>query len=393
MTGMEHSPSAPPPPDDLSGRRLGGYRLLRLLGRGAMADVYLAEQQSLGRHVAVKILRPRTVAQPGAVQRFTQEARAAAALVHGNIVQIHEVACIDGTHLLAEEYVAGPTLRAWLDRRGTLDGRQALSVLGQVGAALERAAGQGIVHRDIKPENLLVAPTGEVKVADFGLARVLTDGVGSDLTQDGTTLGTPLYMSPEQAEGKAVDTRSDLYSLGATLYHLLAGTPPFTGATPIAVAMAHVTQPCPPLAERRGDLPADVVAIVTRLLAKDPQDRFATPAELLGAVAAAEHALDPPMRRHDPSPMAWSATGAPWDSALAVGTAAPPGRSWLQTRTVEMRDATKRLQDAMEREHLRRESDRRMWLAVVAAGVASASLGYVIGRTRPRTGRLFRSSR
>ena len=204
---------------DLSGQRLGGYRLVRRLGSGAMADVYLAEQESLGRQVAVKVLRPETLRHPSAVQRFSQEARAAAALVHGNIVQIHEVACIDGIYFLAEEYVAGPTLKAWLANRGPLDARQSLAVLAHVGSALARSAEQGVVHRDIKPENLLVTPSGEVKVADFGLARVLATADGLDLTQDGMTLGTPLYMSPEQAEGKAVDSRSDLYSLGATVYH------------------------------------------------------------------------------------------------------------------------------------------------------------------------------
>ncbi len=394
---MESHPPPVPFPEDLSGRRLGGYRLLRRLGRGAMADVYLAEQESLDRNVAVKVLRSRTLTQPGAVQRFTQEARAAAALVHGNIVQIHEVACIDGIHLLAEEYVAGPTLRAWLDRRGPLDARQALSVLGQVGSALERAASQGVVHRDIKPENLLVAPTGEVKVADFGLARVLTDGAATDLTQDGTTLGTPLYMSPEQAEGKPVDTRSDLYSLGATIYHLLAGRPPFSGPTALAVAMAHVTQTCPPLGAERPDLPADLVAVVGRLLEKAPEGRYDGPTEMLRAVEAAEQRVAPTTRRHDPSPLAWSVDGAPWDDgsdAIAVARqAAGPGRSWLQTRTVEMRDATQHLQDAMERDLLRRESDRRYWLAVIAAGMACAAFGFVAGRNRPRTSRLFRQPR
>ena len=188
---------------DLSGQRLGGYRLVRRLGSGAMADVYLAEQESLGRQVAVKVLRPETLRHPSAVQRFSQEARAAAALVHGNIVQIHEVACIDGIYFLAEEYVAGPTLKAWLANRGPLDARQSLAVLAHVGSALARSAEQGVVHRDIKPENLLVTPSGEVKVADFGLARVLATADGLDLTQDGMTLGTPLYMSPEQASGRS----------------------------------------------------------------------------------------------------------------------------------------------------------------------------------------------
>jgi predicted Ser/Thr protein kinase len=165
--------------DNLSGRSLGGYRLLRLLGSGAMGDVYLAEQQSLGRQVAVKVLRGDRSLHPGAVERFSQEARAAAALVHGTIVQIHEVACVDGVHFLAEEYVAGPSLKAWLLARGPLDANQAISVLSQVGSALVKSAQAGIVHRDIKPENLLVTPAGEIKVADFGLARMLEDAIST----------------------------------------------------------------------------------------------------------------------------------------------------------------------------------------------------------------------
>ncbi|MFM8705779.1 MAG: serine/threonine-protein kinase, partial [Planctomycetia bacterium] len=183
---------------------------MRRLGSGGMGDVYLAEQQSLGRQVAVKVLRRDAARHPAGVERFAREARAAAALVHGNIVQIHEVACIDGVYFLAEEYVAGPSLKAWLSARGPLDPVQALSVLSQVGSALVKSAQAGIVHRDIKPENLLVTPAGEVKVADFGLARVLETDL--ELTQDGMTLGTPLYMSPEQAAGRLVDVRSDLYS-------------------------------------------------------------------------------------------------------------------------------------------------------------------------------------
>ncbi|MFM7043755.1 MAG: serine/threonine-protein kinase, partial [Planctomycetaceae bacterium] len=161
--------------------------------------MYLAEQTSLGRRVAVKVLRPETLRHPGAVERFEREARAAAALVHGNIVQIHEVARIEGVHFLVTEFVEGPSLKEWLTTRGPLDAPQALDVLEQVGSALARAADQGIVHRDIKPENLLVTRAGEVKVADFGLARVATDDV--TLTQTGMTLGTPLYMSPEQGRG------------------------------------------------------------------------------------------------------------------------------------------------------------------------------------------------
>ena len=376
---------------DLSGRRLGGYRLVRRLGSGAMADVYLAEQESLARQVAVKVLRPETLRQATAVQRFAQEARAAAALVHGNIVQIHEVACVDGVHFLAEEYVAGPTLKAWLAARGPLDARQAVAVLGQVGSALARAAEQGVVHRDIKPENLLVTPAGDVKVADFGLARVLAGPEGPDLTQDGMTLGTPLYMSPEQAEGRAVDARSDLYSLGATVYHLLAGRPPFDGSTSLAVAMAHIREPLVPLAMLRPELPAGLCRIVDTLLAKPAEERFASPADLLHAVAEIEAAVASGPR-HLPSPLAWS-DPAEWAMPPAQGPAQATPTMRRHTRTLEMREATMRLQSALEREAAEQESSRRLWIATAVAALAALAAGFAVGRLRSRRSTLFRLGR
>ena len=390
---------------DLSGQRLGGYRLVRRLGSGAMADVYLAEQESLGRQVAVKVLRPETLRHPSAVQRFSQEARAAAALVHGNIVQIHEVACIDGIYFLAEEYVAGPTLKAWLASRGPLDARQSLVVLAHVGSALARSAEQGVVHRDIKPENLLVTPSGEVKVADFGLARVLATADGLDLTQDGMTLGTPLYMSPEQAEGKAVDSRSDLYSLGATVYHLLAGRPPFLGATSLAVALAHIKELPVPIAQVRPDVPVGLSDIIDRLLCKRPADRFADPTELLHAVEAVETAIAPGSR-HMPSPLSWSGDGNSFAghaggfgrrSDLSATVMAHTGPMWAHARTIEAREATGRLQSAMDLEQQEEAKEcafsRRFWLATGAVAGMAMVAGFAIGRSRPSRSTLFRSTR
>ena len=390
---------------DLSGQRLGGYRLVRRLGSGAMADVYLAEQESLGRQVAVKVLRPETLRHPSAVQRFSQEARAAAALVHGNIVQIHEVACIDGIYFLAEEYVAGPTLKAWLANRGPLDARQSLAVLAHVGSALARSAEQGVVHRDIKPENLLVTPSGEVKVADFGLARVLATADGLDLTQDGMTLGTPLYMSPEQAEGKAVDSRSDLYSLGATVYHLLAGRPPFLGATSLAVALAHIKELPVPIAQVRPDVPVGLSDIIDRLLCKRPADRFADPTELLHAVEAVETAIAPGSR-HMPSPLSWSGDGNSFAghaggfgrrSDLSATVMAHTGPMWAHARTIEAREATGRLQSAMDLEQQEEAKEcalsRRFWLATGAVAGMAMVAGFAIGRSRPSRSTLFRSTR
>ncbi len=379
---------------DLSGRNLGGYRLLRQLGSGAMGDVYLAEQQSLERQVAVKVLRGDASRHPGAVERFSQEARAAAALVHGNIVQIHEVACVGGIHFLAEEYVAGPSLKAWLLARGPLDPLQALSVLSQVGSALVKSAQAGIVHRDIKPENLLVTPAGEVKVADFGLARVLEDDL--ELTQQGMALGTPLYMSPEQAAGRPVDVRSDLYSLGASVYHLLAGQPPFSGATSLAVALAHQREQPVPLAAYRPEVPAGLGRIVEQLLAKLPEERCETPTELLQAVEAVEMAISAGSR-HGRLPLAWEGDVADWKPARVAGVprvAAPTLAARVQTQTARLRDATRHLQEASdqeqhERERDRRERSRRAWL-MAAAAVTALALGFAIGRSRPRRSELFR---
>ena len=368
---------------------------MRLLGSGAMADVYLAEQQSLGRQVAVKVLRPETMRHAAAVERFAQEARAAASLVHGNIVQIHEVACVDGLHFLAEEYVAGPSLKAWLAARGPLDPRQALAVLAQVGSALARSAGQGIVHRDIKPENLLVTPAGEVKVADFGLARVLAADLS--LTQDGTTLGTPLYMSPEQGQGGAVDARSDLYSLGATVYHLLAGHPPFNGQTPVSVVMAHIQTPLVPLATLRPDLPAGLCGIVDRLLAKPPAARFQTPEDLLHAVEEVEAVVAPRGRRAEP-PLAWQVGDAEWliagrddprSAAVAAGVTAPVRP---QAATLGLAEATQHLRAAVARDREEAAASRRVWLGTAVAAAVALVVGFRIGRSR-RQPELFRPRR
>lgn len=278
--------SVSPPTDvNLANRRLGDYHILRRLGRGGMGDVYLAEQESLKRHVAFKVLRPNLAVDQAYVQRFTQEARAAAKLVHANIVQIYEVGCRDGWHFISLEYVPGGNLRQLITRQGhPLNAQQAMLVMRQVAAALQKAAEQGIVHRDIKPENILLTPSGEAKVADFGLARFTGDGEALQLTQQGTTMGSPLYMSPEQAEGKAVDPRSDIYSLGATCFHMLTGRPPFEGPTALSVAMAHVKTPPPLLSQLRPDLSPALCDLVQRMLAKRPQDRIASASEILKAL-------------------------------------------------------------------------------------------------------------
>ena len=266
---------------DLSGRQVGDYQLLRRLGRGAMAEVYLAEQKSLNRQVAVKVLKKELATDDTYVQRFQREARAVGALVHANIVQIHEVGCIDGVYFIAQEYVEGLNLKQWLSRHGPLDLRLGLIIMRQVAAALAKAADQGIIHRDIKPENIMLTSSGEVKVADFGLARMSRVGDHADLTQVGITLGTPLYMSPEQVEGKPLDPRSDIYSFGVTCYHVLSGSTPFVGETALNVALQHLKKRAEPLENLRPDLPPALARVVHKMLAKNPADRYQSARELL----------------------------------------------------------------------------------------------------------------
>jgi serine/threonine-protein kinase len=272
----------PAPADvDLSGRELGDYRVLRRLGSGGMAEVYLAEQRSLGRQVALKVLQPSLARDGTYVVRFQQEARAAAALVHANIVQIYEVGQSGGLHFIAQEYVRGKNLAEVLRRESALNPQLVFDVLRQVAAALCKAADAGIVHRDLKPENILLSHAGDVKVADFGLAR-MQSGDTKTLTQVGVAMGTPLYMSPEQIEGRPVDARSDIYSLGITCDHLLAGTPPHTGDTALAVALQHLNATPQPLENLRADVPSGLARIIHKMIAKRPEMRYQSAAELLG---------------------------------------------------------------------------------------------------------------
>jgi eukaryotic-like serine/threonine-protein kinase len=266
---------------DLSGRQFGDFRLLRRLGRGAMAEVYLAEQAGLKRRVALKILKPELAEDATYLRRFEREAQAAASLVHANIVQIYEVGHIDQYHYIAQEYIEGQNLREYLSRNGPPDLPHSLSIMRQVAAALAKAAEQGVVHRDIKPENIMLTRSGEVKVADFGLARVSREGESAELTQIGITMGTPLYMSPEQVEGKQLDPRSDIYSLGVTCYHMLSGTPPFSGETALGVAVQHLKKDAKPLESIRPDLPPALSRTIHKMLAKSPDQRFQSARELL----------------------------------------------------------------------------------------------------------------
>jgi serine/threonine-protein kinase len=282
----EPSPANPPEQggaEELVGesQMLGEFQLIRRLGQGGMAQVYLAEQTSLGRKVALKVLRPERVQTANNLKRFLTEATAAAALSHPNIVAVYLLGEHEGRNYIVQEYVSGGNLREFINRKGPPDVSRAVQILKQTASALQAAHAQGIVHRDIKPENILLTQQGDVKVADFGLAQLTLGGERLNLTQEGVTMGTPLYMSPEQVSASQIDARSDLYSLGVTAYHLLSGKPPFAGKTSMAVAMAHVRQKPQPLQEQREDLPPVLCRIVHKLLAKDPKNRYQTAADLL----------------------------------------------------------------------------------------------------------------
>ena len=273
------------PPLDLTGRTLGDYQVLRRIGQGGMGQVYLAEQMSLKRNVALKILRAELAGNAASLQRFKAEAEAVAKVTHANIVQVYAYGEADGFPYIALEYVEGRNLKEFVARKGPPKLALALSIMRQTAAGLHRASEAGIIHRDVKPENILLTAKGEVKVADFGLSRCLLDNQPLHLTQSGVIMGTPLYMSPEQVEGKPLDSRTDIYSLGVTYYYMLAGKPPFDGATPFEVAMKHARDEAPPLAAVCPDLPEGLCALVHKMMAKDPAQRHQTGREILRDLA------------------------------------------------------------------------------------------------------------
>lgn len=267
---------------DVVGKQLGDFRVLRRLGTGGMAEVFLAEQVSLKRQVALKILKPELVNESDDthLKRFKQEASAAANLNHPHIVQVYAIGEQDGVHYIAQEYVPGLTLREWLRKKGPPEPLIAIKLIRQVALALQAAGEAGIVHRDIKPENVLLTKRGDAKVADFGLAQLSQTGERVQLTQVGITMGTPLYMSPEQVAGNALDHRSDIYSLGVTAYQLLAGAPPFRGETALSVAVQHLNTVAEPLQKVRPDLPVALCELVHKMMAKRPEDRYQSSADL-----------------------------------------------------------------------------------------------------------------
>lgn len=243
-----------------------------------MADVFLAHDQLLDRPVAVKVLFPQFASEPAFVERFRREAQAAANLNHPSIVAVYDWGEHDNTYFIVMEYVEGRSLAEIIRAEGTLHPDRAAEITTDVAAALGFAHRNGVVHRDVKGGNILVTPTGEVKVTDFGIARAF--GSGDELTQTGSVMGTATYFSPEQAQGKTVDPRSDLYSLGVVLFEMVTGRPPFVGESPVAIAYKHVQEAPPRPSSLNPALPPQLEMVIARLLAKHPDDRYPSAEEL-----------------------------------------------------------------------------------------------------------------
>lgn len=287
------------------------YRVERLIGRGGMGDVYAAEHRLMRRPVALKVINRRLVNKPEAVERFHREVCAAARLHHPNIVTAYDAEQAEGTHFLAMEYVEGTELSEIVKRDGRLPIDVACDYARQAALGLSHAHEMGMVHRDVKPQNLMVTPTGGVKILDFGLANFASESVQQEssdteynasgqhsklvehLTQLGTMMGTPDYIAPEQAEdARKADIRSDIYSLGCTLFYLLTGRPPFEGDSVLDKIEAHSKRLPESLSAIRDEIPADLQRVVEKMMAKDPEQRYQTPAEVVRALAEIRDQLE-----------------------------------------------------------------------------------------------------
>jgi eukaryotic-like serine/threonine-protein kinase len=258
---------------------LGGrYRVENELGRGGMAKVYRGQDTVLGRTVAIKILAPQYAEDQGFVQRFRREAQAAARISNQTIVSVFDTGSDDGVHFIVMEYVEGRTLADYLTGGGRIMPDRAIDIGIDVARALEAAHAQGVIHRDIKPGNIMLDGQGDVKVTDFGIARVTA--TAETVAQTAAVLGTASYLSPEQAQGQPVDVRSDIYSLGCVLFEMVTGRPPFPGDSPVTVASKHVLeQPTPP-SQINHDVSPDLDAVILRALAKNPANRYQSATEM-----------------------------------------------------------------------------------------------------------------
>lgn len=308
------------------------YQLLAQIGRGGMGAVYKAEHRLMQRIVALKVVHPSLVAHPTAVQRFRREVRVAAKLSHPHIVAAFDADQAGDVHFLVMEYVDGLSLDRWIAKAKQATVEQACRWMRQAALALQHAHEQGMAHRDIKPHNLMLTRAGAIKILDFGLTRFVAEqaaggetwGAPQQTTREGAILGTPDYIAPEQiTDSGSADIRSDIYSLGCTLYHLLAGRAPYAGRTLLEKLHAHGSLNLPPLAGLRDDVPRELLAVLARMTAKDPRHRYATPREVADALAP--WAAGKSRKSSEPTgPATPTAQASPGNSPVRAA-ASPPG--------------------------------------------------------------------
>jgi serine/threonine-protein kinase len=337
---LEPAAQVPPPATE---RRIGKYIVKGELGRGGMGAVYLAEQPGLGREVAIKELILSAVADPTALKRFMQEAQVMARTSHPNLVQVHDLEQIGDANYIVLEFVRGKSLRDRISL-GTLPLPQTFAVMHGVLQALDYAHKRSIVHRDMKPENVLMSEEGEVKVADFGIARLTDDsGAGSTATKTGTTVGTPQYMSPEQVASSKVDGRSDLYSAGIMFYELVVGQPPFTASEadgPFTLMAKHVQAPPKPPSVHRPGLDMGLEEVILKSLSKRPEERYQTGQEFDDAMSRVADRLCPGWQRSllpgaDLAKMVPGGTSVPGTNPAVAGMPVMPSASPIPAQPVQ----------------------------------------------------------
>jgi len=316
--------------DPLIGTRMGPYNITELIGEGGMAIVYKGFQESLHRYVALKVLRDELARDQQFVARFRQEALAAANLNHPNIVHVYDAGSSNGKYFIAMAYVDGGTLKDLIQQR-RINPERAVSIAIQLAEALDHAHNQGLIHRDVKPNNVLMTRDGRPLLTDFGIAKALYDA--KQLTRTGTSIGTPEYMAPEQAQGRSPDGRTDIYALGIVLYEMLASKVPFCTDTPVATMYMHVHEPPPPLRQAgadttaRGAVPEWLENVVCKALAKNPDDRYATAGLFAAALRQGQESMRAAVRS------ATQADAAASDAVTAIGPAAAAAAKPKKKRT------------------------------------------------------------
>jgi serine/threonine-protein kinase len=356
----------------------GRYRVMSRLGSGGMADVFLAEDQQLGRKVALKLLHHRFAQDPDFVERFRREAQAAAGLQHPNVVSVYDRGSFDDTYYIAMEYLPGRSLKQLIRQEAPLDPLRAIDIAIQILKAARFAHRRGVIHRDLKPHNVIVDDSGHAKVTDFGIARA----GASDMTETGSIMGTAQYLSPEQAQGHAVNAGSDLYSIGVVLYEMLTGRVPFDADSAVSIALKHVAEAPPPPSQFNPNIPPELEQTVLWVLNKNPSDRPADADQLITVLEHCREAITSAgAGQHTASMAAVAAAGAAAGAGAAIGG---PGLAAYQHAQAQATNGTGELAAVQQIE----ERERRSWVVwgwvalVILLIAAAAAAAYFL--TRPK---------